>query len=132
MDDFASVAVAPPVVSVRDERRLIEFVVRMNKAIPAVEAVEAVEEDAQEGIEAVAAVSAVAAVPAGIKMEEIEFRYANFSSTNEKTDDNPDGVVSQNGANLYKNANMIALRDALFKTEIKAEIEARLAEDNIN
>lgn len=144
-DDFASVTVTPPAAPVRDERRMKEFVVRMNKAIPAIEAVAAVaavaavEADEEEGIEAVAAVAAVtaveavAAVRAGTRVVEIEIRYTNFSSTDEKTDANPDGVLSQDGANLYKkSANVTALKGKLFKAGAKAEIEARLAEDNID
>ena len=68
----------------------------------------------------------------GKKVEEIEVRYTLFSSTNEKTDANPIGVVSQGGANLYKGANADAIKAAIFKAGAKAEIEARLAEDNVD
>lgn len=137
-DDFASVTVTPPAAPVRDARRVKELVIRLNEAIPAVKAVTAVaaveadEEAGIEAVEAVAAVVAVAAVPAGIRVAEIEIRYTNFSSTNEKTPDNPDGVVSQDGANLYKGANANAIKAAIFKAGAKAEIETRLAEDNID
>jgi len=117
-DDFGNVSVTPPVAPVRDARRLQELVVRMNKEIPAVK-------DA-EGIEI------VAAIPAGTRVEKIEVRYTNFSSTNEKTDANPNGILSESGANSYTGANVNALKGNLFKAGAKAEIEARLAEDNID
>lgn len=125
-DDFGSVTVTPPAAPVRDSRRVKELVIRLNEAIPAIEAVEA---DEEAGIEAVAA---VAAVPAGTRVAEIEVRYTSFSSTDEKADDNPDGVMSVGGANLYKGANADAIKAAIFKAGAKAEIETRLAEDNID
>jgi len=135
-DDFGSVEVAPPVAPVRDKRRVKELVVRLNDFIPEVPAVPAVpavlDEDDVEITPAVEAVAAVAAVPAGTKVAEIELRFTKFSSADEKTQDNPSGVVSQGGANLYKGANANALKAALFKAGARAEIEARLAEDNID
>lgn len=161
-DDFGSVTVTPPAAPVRDKRRIKTLVVRMNGAVPAIEAVAAVTEvigveavaavaaveaDEEAGIEAVAAVEAVepveavaavvevvavAAVPAGIRVAEIEIQYTNFSSTNEKTAANPGGVLSQDGANLYKDAKADAIKSAIFKPGAKAEIESRLAEDNID
>ena len=68
----------------------------------------------------------------GKKIESIEIGYTNYSSTDEKTDDNPDGVVSQGGANFYKGENVNSLKGRLFKAGVKAEIETRLAEDHID
>lgn len=137
-DDFGSVTVTPPAAPVRDARRLKRVVIELNKVIPevdAIEAVAAVEADEGAGIEAVAAVEAVAAipsVPAGTRIDAIEVQYTQYSSTDEKTHANPDGVLSQDGANRYKGANVVALKAALFKAGAKAEIEIRLAEDNID
>ena len=118
-DDFGSVTVTPPTSPVRDKRRVKELVIRLNELIPAVLD--------DEGVEV------TPAVPAGTKIAEIELRFTKFSSTNEHHPvDNPTGVVSQGGANLYKDAKANALKVALFKPGAKAEIEARLAEDNID
>lgn len=68
----------------------------------------------------------------GKKIEEIEVQYINFSSTDEKTDANPGGVVSQSGANRYKDANVATMKAAIFKAGAKAEIETRLSEDNVD
>lgn len=131
--DFDSVSVTPATAPVRDARRLTEVVIRMNRGTPEIPAVAAVEADVDAGIEAVAAVAGVPAVPAGTLVDEIEVRFENYSSTNEHhRTDNPGGVVGKGGANLYKGAKADALKAALFKAGAKAEIEARLAEDNID
>ncbi|KKN30214.1 hypothetical protein LCGC14_0836200 [marine sediment metagenome] len=101
-DDFGNVTVTPPVAPVRDARRLKRIVVTMDEAT-------------------------------GKRIESIEIGYTSFSTTDEKTDANPDGVLNQDGANFYKkSANVDATKVALFKAGAKAEIEARLAEDNID
>lgn len=68
----------------------------------------------------------------GKKVEEIEVGYISFSSADELTPANPDGVMSVGGANLYKGVNADAIKTAIFKAAAKAEIETRLAEDNID
>lgn len=124
-DDFGNVTVTPPTAPVRDARRVKELVIRLNELIPAVPAV--LDEAGAE------VTPAVPEVPAGTRVKEIELRYIKFNSTNEHHPaDNPGGVVSQGGTNLYKGANADAIKAAIFKAGVRAEIEARLAEDNID
>lgn len=138
-EKFGAIAVTPPVAPVRDQRRSKVLVLRWNEEIPEVvevKAVAAVEADEEKGIEAVAAVEAiapVAMVPAGSRIVSMEFGFAKFSSTDEKHPvKNPGGVVSQDGANLYKGDNLERVLGEILADTATAEINRCLAEDNID
>lgn len=150
-EEFGAKAVTPPTAPVRDQRRPKEMVLRWNEATPevkevkevlAVEAVAAVEANEEEGIKAVEAVEAVAAVEgvvgvpavkAGTKIVQVELRFAKFSSTDEKHPvGNPDGVVSQDGANLYKGDNCDRVLGQILADTAVTQINKCLVEDNVD
>lgn len=68
----------------------------------------------------------------GKQIKQIDVEFLEFNSTDEQTLANPNGVVSIGGANSYRGANASALKGRVFQAGAKAEIETRLAEDNID
>ena len=66
------------------------------------------------------------------EIDHIEVGYTLFSSTDEQTQENPGGVVSTHGANVYRGANAKVLKARIFKDGTKAEIEARLLDDIVD
>ncbi len=138
-EKFGAVSVTPPTAPVRDQRRPKEMVIRWNEVIPEVvevKAVAAVAADEEKGIAAVAAVEAVApvaAVKAGTKIVGLEMRYTKFSGTNEKHPiNNPNGTVSQGGANSYKGDNCDRVSSLILADTAEAEIMRIIAEDNVD